>query len=100
MTVKIFIKRKFKKGTLKKAHHALNMSRYGAMEQRDYISSETLSDIEDPTRITVISMWRNREGWEAWKNSDKRKAIEAEISELTEGPAEYEHLSPGMPFEE
>lgn len=100
MTVKIFIKRKFKTGTLKKAHRALNMARYGAMEQRDYIASETLSDIKDPTKVTVISIWRNLEAWEAWRSSEKRQSAENETAGLTEGPAEYEYYNVGMPFEE
>lgn len=100
MTVKVFIKRKFKNGVLKEAHRALNMARYGAMEQKDYISSETLSDIKDPTRVTVVSMWRSLDGWEAWRNSEKRQSVENEIANLTEGPAEYEYFHLGMPHEE
>ncbi len=99
MTIKVFIKRKFKNGIHKEANRALNMARYGAMEQKDYISSETLSDIKDPTRVTVISMWRSLKGWEDWRNSEKRKAIESEIAALTESPTEYEYYALGIPHD-
>ena len=96
MTVKIIIKRAFKEGMQKEAIRALNMARYAAMEQNGYISSETLSDIGDPTRIAVVSMWRELDAWETWRNSDRRKAIEAEMEPLTKRPAEYEYYNLGI----
>ena len=99
MAVKIMIKRKFKDGNLKMASRLLINNRNGAMQQPGYISSETLQRIEDPFQITVVSMWKDIEAWEKWKNSDLRQANENEAKDYLVGPTEYEHYSLGLPFE-
>jgi heme-degrading monooxygenase HmoA len=96
MAVKIFIRRKFKTDRIREASKAINMVRYGAMDQKGYISSETLSDLKDPTRVTVVSMWHDMDAWEAWRNSERRRRIETEMAGLTEGTPEYEYFSLGM----
>ena len=99
MAVKILIKRKFKDGNLKAAARLLINHRNGAMKQPGYISSETMQRLEDPNQITVVSMWKDIEAWESWKNSDIRLANENEARDLLVGPTEYEHYSLGLPFE-
>ena len=99
MAVKILIKRKFKEGNLKPAARLLINHRNGAMQQPGYISSETMQRLEDPNQVTVISMWQDIEAWEAWKNSETRKANESEFGDLLAGQTEYEHYSLGLPFE-
>jgi heme-degrading monooxygenase HmoA len=69
------------------------------MRQPGYISSETLRNIEDKDTILVVSMWENLEAWEAWKNSEIRKANVAEFKDYLVGVAEYEHYSLGLPIE-
>jgi len=99
MAVKILIKRKFKDGNLRAAARLLINHRNGAMEQPGYISSETIQRLDDPNQITVISMWKDIEAWEAWKNSETRKSNENEARDLLAGQTEYEHYSLGLPFE-
>ena len=99
MAVKILIKRKFKEGNMKAAARLLINYRNGAMQQPGYISSETLQRLEDPSQITVVSMWKDMEAWEAWKNSETRLVNENEVKDLLVGQTEYEHYSLGLPFE-
>ena len=99
MAIKVLIKRKFKDESLKLAARLLINNRNGAMRQPGYISSETLQRLEDPSQITVVSMWKDIEAWEAWKNSETRLANENEAKNLLVGPPEYEHYSLGLPFE-
>jgi heme-degrading monooxygenase HmoA len=99
MAVKILIKRKFKNGNMKAASRFVINNRNGAMRQPGYISSETLQNIEDKDTILVVSMWENIEAWEAWKNSEIRKANVAEFKDYLIGVAEYEHYSLGLPIE-
>ena len=49
------------------------------MQQKGYISGETLVDINDHRRIVVISVWANKAGWESWVNSDERRKLEAKL---------------------
>lgn len=74
-------------------------TRSGAMKQPGYISSESMRSLDDPSRITVVSMWQNREAWEAWKNSQARKEIESEFADYIVGQTEYEHYSLGLRLE-
>jgi heme-degrading monooxygenase HmoA len=99
MAVKILIKRKFKDGNLKMAARLLINNRNGAMQQPGYISSETMQRLEDPFQITVVSMWKDIEAWETWKNSETRLANENEAKDYLVGQAEYEHYSLGLPLE-
>ena len=99
MAVKILIKRKFKNGNMRAASRFLINNRSGAMQQRGYISSETLRSLDDKDQIMVVSMWESMEDWQAWKNSETRKANVAEFKEYMIGETEYEHYSLGLPLE-
>lgn len=99
MAVKILVKRKFKGGNMQAAARFLINIRTGAMKQPGYIASETLRSIDDKDQIVVVSMWHNNEAWEAWKNSEVRKAAIAEFKDYFVGETEYEHYSLGLSLE-
>ena len=44
-------------------------------------------------------MWENIEAWEAWKNSDERKAYVDEFRDYYVGEAEYEYYGLGLQTE-
>jgi heme-degrading monooxygenase HmoA len=99
MAVKILIKRKFNIERLKDASQLIIKARYGAMRQPGYISSETLSDLQDSSRIVVVSMWQNIDDWHTWKDSPERGEFEAEMRKLQDGPTEFESYALGMQIE-
>ena len=90
------IKRQLKAGSLKDASRLLIRSRYSAMEMQGYISSETLSGLEDPDRIVIMSMWHSIDDWNRWKTSPVRSEFEAELEKLMKGPAEIEAFNLGI----
>ena len=96
MAIKLMIKRHFKAGSLKDASRLLIRSRYSAMEMKGYISSETLSDLNDPDKVVIISMWHDIEDWNRWRNSPTRAEFEAELEKLMQGPAEIEAYHLGL----
>ena len=69
MAGKGLIKRKIKNNKLNEASRLLIKARYAAMGQQGYISSETLTDFDDPNTVMVISMWQKIENWNQWKNT-------------------------------
>jgi heme-degrading monooxygenase HmoA len=69
------------------------------MKQPGYISSESMRSLDDPSQITVVSMWQSMESWETWKSSEERTAIVAEFRDYIVGETEYEHYSLGLPME-
>ena len=96
MAVKILIKRKFKDGNMQAASRFLINTRTGAMKRPGYISSENLRSLEDSDIVAVVSMWETIEAWEAWKNSDERKAYVEEFRDYYVGEAQYEHYALGL----
>ena len=99
MAVKILIKRKIKDGNMQAAARLMINTRSGAMKQPGYISSESMRSLDDPSQITVVSMWHNMESWETWRNSEARKEIETEFADYIVGQTEYEHYNLGLPME-
>ena len=99
MAIKVFIKRKIKDGKLQEASRLIGKTRYGAMGQKGYISSETFTGHSDPNRILVTSMWHELDHWNKWKNSEQRKENEAAFQKIVEGSTEYEIYNLGIPSE-
>ncbi len=96
MAVKVLIKRKIENGKLNETSKLLIKARYAAMGQQGYISSETLTDCDDPNKVVVISMWQKIENWNQWKNTDLRSEIETEFKALLDGPTQYEAYNLGL----
>ena len=86
MTIKILLERKFKEDPSFEEINTINELRIGAMQQKGYVSGETLVDFHDHRRILVISVWVNKAGWEAWVNSDERRNLEANLSKNLKQP--------------
>lgn len=96
MAIRVFIKRRFKEGYFNEINDMLKKVRYGAMDQKGYISSETMWDHEDPFRVIVASTWQNIGYWDNWKNSELRKSNEEKFEEYLDGSTEYEVFDLGL----
>ena len=90
MLTKILIKRKVSPGKEKDFYAKLKILRSNAMFQHGYISGETLICADDTNKVLVISKWETLEDWKHWFQSDTRKILDAEMSELQDNPTEYE----------
>ncbi len=88
MPIKVIIKRKFKNPDFKEISNMLVQARTNAMNERGYISSETLKSVDDPNEIVVLSMWERREDWENFKDCDARKALESGFAEMLDSPTQ------------
>jgi heme-degrading monooxygenase HmoA len=98
MAIKVLIKRDFKAGNLKQVSQLLNRARYGAMGMKGYISSETLTDLKNPNRVVVVSMWQNLSDWDNWKSDPSRSELAAEMEKIMTGPETIEAYEIGMQF--
>ncbi len=96
MSVKILIRRKFKKEALKNASAMLIKARTNAMGNQGYISTETLVNYDDPQSVIILSMWQSRDDWDNYRDSDTRKEHEDKYADMFEGSTEYEILRVGM----
>lgn len=98
MTIKVLIERKFKEELSLEEIQTVNELRMGAMQQKGYISGETLVDMHDHRRIVVISVWANKADWESWVNSENRKKIEAKLSKNLKQPPIIRSFMPGADY--
>jgi len=96
MSVKILIKRKFRKEVLQEASDILMKARSNAMGNTGYLSTETLVNYDDPQSILIVSMWQSKEDWDRYRDSATRKEHEKKYAEVFEGPTEYEVYKLGM----
>ena len=90
MLVKVYMRRKLKKGHLRDAFALIRKIRARAMDQRGYISGETLIEYNDHEKTMVIGTWQSMEDWMNWKENPRRKELEVQLEKLLEWPTEYE----------
>lgn len=57
-----------------------------AMRQPGFITGETLTNVDDPTYMLVISTWENRDAWDAWDTSQKRIDLKPQINRYLSEP--------------
>ncbi len=82
MAIKVIITRRVEAGKKRDLIPLLMQLRTKAMNQKGYISGETLRGISDPDEFLVISTWSSIEDWEDWENNPERVKIQAAIDAL------------------
>jgi heme-degrading monooxygenase HmoA len=85
MSVKIIIKRKYKEAPGPLDFQVINKIRKIALQQKGYVSGETLVNIEDNS-VLVLSTWTRLADWEAWAKSDERAELEYELTPFLKEP--------------
>jgi heme-degrading monooxygenase HmoA len=89
MIVKVMIRRRIKEGKAREVFALLNKFRSDAMNQKGYISGETLINYDSPREILVISMWQDMENWITWRENSERKANEQLLERWLEESTVY-----------
>jgi heme-degrading monooxygenase HmoA len=85
--VRVVIEHKIKSPEyVDKAIDLIREIRNEAMKQRGFITGETLTNVEDPTNMLVISNWDSRDAWDVWDKSEKRVKLNPCINELLAEP--------------
>ena len=96
--IKVIIKRQFTDGNLREAAKMLIQARSNAMQEDGYISSETLSNCDNPNEIVVLSMWETRQDWWRYKDSSARQELENKFEEIIEGRTQTVSYEMGMKY--
>jgi heme-degrading monooxygenase HmoA len=84
MAIKVIITRKVAKGRQKDLLPLLMELRTKAMNQKGYISGETLKGISDADEFLVISTWQSFEDWKDWEDNPARREIQEKIDGILE----------------
>ena len=87
MAVKILIKRRLPLDKAKAQYivSIFSQLRMIALEQKGYISSETLRSMENLQEFLVIRTWRSLEDWQKWYNINQRKELHSKVDMLLDG---------------
>jgi heme oxygenase (mycobilin-producing) len=98
VAVKIFIKRRLPLDKAKAQYivSIFRQLRMLSLEQKGYISSETLRSMENAQEFLVISTWRSLEDWQKWFNSNQRKELHSKVDMLLDGGTTYEAYQYGF----
>ena len=95
MAIDVMIKRRVKPGRLARELVPLILHlRALATYQPGYISGTTLSNLERPEECLVVSRWESIDDWNAWRQSEKRMAVEQKIEALTGEKTQYNVYAP------
>ena len=84
MAIKVIITRKVTRGRERDLLPLLMELRTKAMNQKGYISGETLKGISDPDEFLVISTWKSSEDWKVWEDNPERREIQSKIDAILE----------------
>lgn len=81
MSVKVIIERKFKETPVPENFQVINKIRRGAIQQKGYVTGETLVNFEDNS-VVVLSTWISLDDWRKWSGSQERAELENELTPL------------------
>ena len=73
MFIKVLITRNFKKENIHNANYHNVQIRALAMVQPGYISGETMTSLNNPNEMIIVSTWESKEQWDSWYESSIRK---------------------------
>jgi len=89
MAVKVLIRRIVSRNKAKDMIPLFRQMRVLAMNQKGYISGETLRNLDDPEEYLVISIWNSADEWKNWLGNNERKEIQEKMDLLLGGETEY-----------
>ena len=88
--VRVVIEHKIKSPEyVDKAIDLIREIRNEAMKQHGFITGETLTNVDDPTNMLVISTWESRDAWDIWDKSGRRVELNPLINKLLAEPYSF-----------
>lgn len=97
MGVTIVIERKLREDVTPENFRVINALRRGALQQRGYISGETLINFDKNT-VVVLSYWSELDDWKRWERTEERQKIERELTSYLEEPARIRYFISAADF--
>lgn len=91
--VKVIIERRCKPNKDMELERMLVELRTKAVQQRGYVSGETLRSLEDPSLWLVVSTWLDVGLWKAWEATPEREEITSKLELLLVAPEKASSFS-------
>lgn len=90
MAIRILIRRTIPEDKARQMIPLFRQMRQLALQQKGYISGETMRNYNNPEEFLVISSWQSVTDWESWLKSKDRQAIQEKIDGLLGGRTRYD----------
>lgn len=90
MAIRILIRRTIPEDKARAMIPLFKQMRQLALQQKGYISGETLRNFNDPEEFLVISSWQSVSDWENWLKSKERQEMQDQIDKLLGGRTRYD----------
>ena len=90
MTIKVMIKRKVKDDLAPSLDILLRQLRSLTVNQKGYISGESLKRVDEEEMSLVISSWKTLDDWRRWTANPDRIELQNEIDVMLGEQTEYE----------
>jgi heme-degrading monooxygenase HmoA len=90
MAVTILIKRKITENNAAELDSLLRRLRSLTVNEKGYISGETLRRVDENGESLVISSWQTLDAWRMWTENEERIELQNEIDLLIGRPTQYE----------
>ena len=90
MAIRILIRRSVPEDKGRDMLPLFKQMRQLALQQKGYISGETMRNYNDPEEFLVISSWQSVQDWESWLKSKERQGIQEKIDTLLGGRTRYD----------
>jgi antibiotic biosynthesis monooxygenase (ABM) superfamily enzyme len=84
--IKVIIERKIALGLEANYQDAIKATLKDALDAPGYISSESLTDINQPKHKILITKWSSVKAWQQWYSSEPRKSVVSAIQAVLEEP--------------
>ena len=90
MTIKVMIKRKVREELAPSLDILLRQLRSLTVNQKGYVSGETLKRVDEEEMSLVISTWKTLDDWRRWTASPERIELQYEFDVMLGEQTEYE----------
>ena len=90
MAVTILIKRTITENNAAELDFLLRRLRALTVNEKGYISGETLRRVDENGESLVISSWQTLDAWRMWTENEERIELQNEIDRLIGKPTQYE----------
>ena len=90
MTVKVFTKKIVPRKKALQVIPLFRQLRALAMNQKGFLSCETLRNLENPGEFIVISTWSSSKDFKNWLGIKEREAIQDKMDGALDGKTDYQ----------
>lgn len=84
--IRVIIERHLKHGLYDEYAAIIRKAKKEASRKRGFMGGELYFDQQDRNKIVIIAAWDSLENWQSWDQSEERKSLTEELTNIMDGP--------------